>query len=206
MSDGMRDLSDFLSYVLPHAPACPEPVAVQYLRVAATEWCERTRCWRETDELPTAAYEIEVLCVPPFSSLHEIEAAWFDGRPLTPKSFHEAWPDDRGDTGARPRWITQAQPNTVRLIPRGTGTLRISMFLKPAPDADVVPGFLFDQWVQPLADGALARILALPDPAYANPTAAVVYRSAFDAAANRNFAANIRGQQRASSRARAQFL
>lgn len=198
----MRELTDFLRFILPHATACPDPTAEDALLSAARDFCEATRCWRETDSFKVKGHDVEVVCVPPSAVLFEIEKASFDGRDLERVSFADA----RFDRDGPPRQITQTQPNAVRLAPAGPGTLSISMFLKPALDADVLPYFLFDQWGETLASGALARILVIPDQPFSNPQLAGYHAGIFQSAKDRNFNASVRGQQRAPRRSRSRYL
>lgn len=198
----MRELDDFLRFILPYAPSCPIPMAQQHLRAAAREFCEATRCWREVDCIAVTGDEIEVICVPPYATLHEIEAASFDGEPLERVSFSNA----RFAESGSPRQITQSQPNAISLAPKGAGALRISMFLKPGQDADAIPDFLYDQWAEDIGNGALARILNLPEQPFTNPAAAATYRALFERAKASNFNASMRGQQRAPVRTRPKFL
>ena len=44
-------LSQFLHMVLPYAPGLPVMTAEHELRLAAIEFCERTRCWRHMIEV-----------------------------------------------------------------------------------------------------------------------------------------------------------
>ncbi len=213
----MIGLEAFFPYVLPFAHACPDPMAEQYLRVAATEFCRRTRIWREVDSFRTDGHPVDVLCVPPGASLFEIEKAWFEGQELRPEPFSRSWRGNphheehhaehppRHDDG-NPVAITQIAPNMIQLVSPGRGMFRVSMFLVPAPEADTVPDFLFDQFSEDIAAGALAHILLLPDQPWTNPQLAAVKRSEFSAALDRNFSANIRGQHRAPARTRSRFL
>ena len=185
--------------------ACPEPVAVKYLREAAQEFCARTRMWRETDEFTTIADDIEVLCVPPYAALHEIERAWFNGCDLEPVPFSRAFAPDEAQ-GDAPRWITQVGPDRLSLVPAGAGTLRVSMFLKPAEDAEIVPDFLFDHHAREIGWGALREIKLLPNQPFADPNMALMFGARFESALNRHFTANIRGQHRAKGRARGNYF
>ena len=200
----MRDLLDFLPHVLPHAMACPDPVAVKYLREAAQEFCARTRIWRETDEFPTLPDEEEVLCVPPYAALHEIDEAWFDTGRLEPKRFDEVFGRDEGD--GQPRYITQAGPDRVKIVPHAVGTMRVSMFLKPAEGADVVPDMLFDHHARTIGWGALREVLMLPNQPFSDPQKALMFGARFDQAVNRHFAANLTGQHRARGHARGRYF
>ena len=76
----MRDIDDFLPLINVWAPAAPEPVTLNFLRQAAKELCQRTRCWRFTDSFETTGDDIEVMCTPPYADLFEIEWARFFSR------------------------------------------------------------------------------------------------------------------------------
>jgi hypothetical protein len=221
-----RPLADFLPLVLPHAPRCPRPVAEQYLRLSAIEWCERTRCWRSILTTAISAQESAIVA-PVYATIHEIERAEFSASnvnqyELTPTQFSSVSLKDFGDTttGATPRYITQVAPNAVSVLPFMAGTLELSLFLKPrfgselgfdAEDPlqdryNVVPEHIFIQSAEHIADGALSRLLALPDQEWTNPQMAGYYGSRFEASCNRAFSNQIKGQHRAVPRSRANFL
>jgi hypothetical protein len=211
----MRALSDFFPWIMPFAPNCPDPIAEQYLRVAADEFCTRTRSWREIETIDVRGDEQEIICVPPQATLMEIEDAWWDKqwrlrrvpyadiRPDLLPAYDPANPPPSANV---PEVISQAGPNGVVVAPRSRGCLRVNMFLKPAPDADELPDYLFDQFAQPLSSGALSWILMLPGQPFTNPQQAQLFASDFNAICDRHFGYNIRGQQRAPARTRASFV
>ncbi len=190
--------------ILPHAQACPEPTAVQHLRWAAMKFCEASRIWRSCEEFNVVGGCAEVVCVPQHAQIFEIERAYFNERLLDPKAagdIHHRYDD------SQPRWITQSTPNTIRMVP-GTqeeGVLRLNLFLKPSRDAEDFPDFL-DEFEQEIADGALSRILVVPNQPFTDPQMAASFGAAFQGALDRNFSRNLRGQQRGPLRTKARFL
>lgn len=200
----MKNLADFFPRVMPFAPGCSAPIAEQYIRDAAIEFCMRTRAWRDTDEFVITAATEEIVTVPPYAALHEIERMWLDGRELTPVTWPTAWEGEDG-TGT-PRYVTQVGIDGVRVSPAGEGALKVSMFLKPAESADLVPDFLLDQYAQVIADGALSRILVMPGKTYTNPDMAALFGGSFQQQTSRLFNLSRRGQQRAPVRTRPRFL
>lgn len=199
----MREPSDFFRWIMPYAPACADPVAEIHVISAAREWCEATRCWREKECFPVTGEEDAVLCVPPYASLFEIEFARFNEVELERVAYSDAALDVCG----QPRQITQVQPQSVALAPRGEcGTLTISMFLEPAQDADVLPDFLYESWGQIIAQGALGSLLIIPDQPFSNPGLAAYNAGLFQTAKDRNFHHNRRGQQRAPLRTKPQYF
>lgn len=199
----MREPDAFFRWIAPYAPSCPDPVMERHVIDAARSFCEATRCWRATDSIAVNGDEEQILCVDASATLFEIEAASFDGRPLERVSFAAAMREDEGD----PMQIAQISPQAVILAPHGTaGTLALSLFLKPAQDAQSLPDFLFEQFGEYIAQGALATILSIPNLPYSNPGLAAYNAAKFQQAKDSRFAFNLKGQQRAPVRTRARFL
>ena len=214
-------LSEFLPYVTPHCPACPDPVAEFLLRQAAIEFCERTKCWRYVTSVTISAAD-SVLVAPSYSEIHEIEKATHDGLDLTPVAYIDSTP--AGLYGAQeenvPRYITQMNAGSVTVAPYKAGTLRLSLILKPQsgvemgfdPDdplrdaKNVVPPFLLQHHAATIAAGALARILMLPEQPFTNPPMAAMKRAEFDAAADSLASRFQKGQQQAPLRTVARWM
>jgi len=199
----MRDIEELLPKVIQYAPGCPDITAVDHLRDAAIQLCERTRCWRVQDEFQTSGLESEVFCVPDCASLYQIEKAWFNEMELEARSPHL---DMLFHDCGQPRFISQVSPNSIRLEPFGRGTLHLSMYLKPSPNAEVLPCFLFDQFARALGDGALSTLLLLPNQPFSNPQLGMAFAAKFEAVLDKNFAFNLRGQQRAPVRTKPRYL
>lgn len=216
----MRPLKDFLPLVAPHCSTAPRPVMEQYLRLAAIEWCERTRAWRHiTTQQVTENGAI--IAAPEYATVHEIESAYHNGNQLSPTQFSHFDPEDFEGTGA-PAYITQSNANSVSILPFAPGTLLMNVFLKPRSGTEygtnpqdplqdkynVVPDHLFVQSAEKIAEGALARLLALPkeDAEWANHKMAGYYRMRFDEACDAKFNSHVKGQQRSRRRTRAQWL
>lgn len=214
--------SEFLPMVLPYAAGCPDFVAEQHIRLAAIEFCERTRCWRY---IAKAAFDTnnETIISPDYATIHEIENAWWNEEVrLTPLQFNDAHPSDLTETtdqGGPPRHFTQLNDNSITVLPLGAGDLRLTVFLKPRSGSSFgydagfplrdyynqVPRFLFLQHAEAIANGALERILRLPGQDFSNPGQAAVHRQLFDQAMDKMFSHNLRGQQRARRRTKTQF-
>ena len=202
----MIEIERLLHHVLPFAPECPEPTAIHHLREATIQFCERTRIWRH--ELTISTADPLVIVTPAGSRLFEIEDAWFNGTRLERVPVNEA-ADYVGDSPGVPRWITEYGETGVRLVPfdpADPGELRISAFLTPSRDATEIPDFLVDGHARTIADGALSDLLMLPNQPFSNPALAAGFGVRFEAQINRNFAANIRGRQRAPTRSKPHWL
>lgn len=124
-------LRALLNLVRPHIPQAPDYMAAHHLRLAAIEFCERTKCWRHIVTKPDHLAGETDLEIPDYASLHEIEFAEIDGLPLTPVAFTDVTVREY-DKGAHPRYITQTEPNLLTILPDADGAVTVSMFLKPA--------------------------------------------------------------------------
>lgn len=221
-------ITAFMPLVLTFAPTVPEPVAEQMIRLAAVEFCERTRCWRYMFTRRIGGLEEEacpapgpVRLFPPYATIFEFEFAYFNGAKLAPMQYSDIdiLPDDSDPVSGPPTHITQAAPGQIALIPRpdASGSLNVSAFLKPVAsdewsgstydmqeddDLNVLPDFLLTQHGEAIQFGALARILAIPGQAYTDPARSEFYRLAFAAKLDSGFQINLRGQQRTPPRSK----
>jgi hypothetical protein len=208
-------ISLFDSFVVPYAQKAPIPLVRKFVRLAAIEFCERTRCWREIVTVNVDAQNAAIVA-PSHAAIHEIEEATFDGRPLQPTQFTDTTLLERQEDG-HPRYITQTHPNAVALIPFEAGSLTLSLFLKPRSETqmktdimsgqtvdrlDVVPEFMFSQYAQKIADGALARLLMVPGQPFSNPSEGMRRELLFRQHLDAKFATNITMQHRAPPRVR----
>lgn len=210
-------LSSFDPFVLPYAPGALLPFARKAVRLAAIDFCEKTRCWREILTV-TVDERNETVVVPAYAALHRIEEATFgDDVILTPIQFTDTTLMQRA-TDAQPKYIAQTHFNSVALIPYQAGTLTLSAFLKPRPDTnltigaggeleddfDLIPEFMFNQFAQAIADGALSKLLITPGQPFTNPQEALRRGMLFREACDTNFTANIRMQHEPPKRTRMQ--
>lgn len=213
----MLSTSEFLPMIRPYAAGVPDFVSEHCVRLAAIEFCERTRCWRAMTTVTTDEFGAAVLPYQFYAAIHEIEFAYFEGTQLKPTQFSEI---DHGldaadpSTAGVPIYITQVGPDRVTVWPFAAGSLKLSLFLKPRngqsfgddiedplKDAyNIVPDFMLEQHGENIAYGALARILAIPGEKFSDPNAAAIYANGFEEYCQSKFNTAVRGQQRASRR------
>ncbi len=206
----MVDIDEFLPELLVLAPKCPEPLAFRYLRDAAVELCERTRVWTETDQVSITAPRCEYICVSQDAQLVGWKNARLDGRVLDTIRLDELddimpdWQDQDADIAAA-RWITQSAPNTLSIVPRQTGTLKLRLILKPSRRALSFPEFLLDHHATAIAKGAAARVLTTPSE-FANPELGSAYHSDFKATLDSLALKEAKGQQGARLRTKGSYF
>lgn len=206
----MKPLDDFLPGIRPYAPGVADPTAYFGIRQAAIEFCEKTRLWRFDDTFTIAADDCEQLLAPSGAVIHEVEALSFNGYPLKPKT--PDWLDEHrngwreGLLSGAPEYFTQTAMNTVTLVPRASGTVSLSLWLKPAQDCDELPDFMVEQFRELIAHGALGRILLIPNQSFSNVEMGAAFGAAFQSKLDSLSTKGFTGQQRAKLRTKASFL
>lgn len=158
---------DYLLEVLPDTPGCPVQVAENAIRNSAIEFCNESRVWRDRpDDVPvtqgTSVYPIVTPANSEMIALHRVKHADESTPMFTIPTIHL----DQArlsTTQQRPRWFNQPTPATVEffLVPDATYTIELWAILKPTKDATEGEDFLFDDWLEPIAHGAKARLKAM---------------------------------------------
>ena len=209
-------LKSMLPLVLPYVPGCSDVVATENLRLAATEYCERTRCWRYRITQTIAQAE-EPITVPVYAAVHEIDKAEFNGQPLDPVPFADITMNELEADGA-PRYITQATESSLIVFPFQPGDVELALFLKPrqgqlfgqGADGPLdnqfarVPDFVFQNHAESISFGAIARLKRQLNVEYSDPAGALFFDGQFQGRIDRASSGFLRGQQRA--RVRTQIL
>lgn len=223
----MVPISSFAPLVQPYAPAAPFPMLEQAIRLAAVEFCERTRCWRHVvhrhiDVFNGGVGHGDIRIIPPYGTIFEFEFAYFNGKRLIPAQFSDLdiRPDDsNGPETGMPSYISQIRPGTLKMtpIPDESGSLHLSIFLKPVSledwdgpgyndtadeDMNVLPEFLLVEQGEAISHGALSRLLSVPGQSFSDPAGASVYAASFMQKLDQRFDTNLRGQHRAPPRSR----
>lgn len=226
----MSTLDAFLPSVRPWAPGVPDVTAHKNIRLAAIEFCERTRLWRFEDDYDVTVETCNAgIFVPNGAALHDIEMVMFDGRELLPKATRDV---DRLQTGTRwrtngniigsvaggnqmvvlppptsiPKYYTQIDQNSLRVVPAMAGHVYICTRLKPTQDATAIPDFIANEYREVIGWGALGRILTIPGQSYSSPDLGAFYAQKFTEKLDRLSTKGVTGQQNAPKRSRARYF
>lgn len=185
----MSTYADFLPEVLAFATDCPQPVAINAIRNATIEFCERSLYY--TYEVPAvdvvAGTSRYTLTLPTDTTLAHIVDAWVDKRFL-----NHAGEDDlrqlygldwRTQVGA-PSYITQLDLATVALVPSPDvsviGGLKVIAALKPTRASLVVSDNIKERWLEVISAGARARIHAIPNMSFSDMNVAMMCKAMFN--------------------------
>lgn len=190
---------EFLPEVLPYAPNCSEPQAVNAIRNACIEFCRDTLfLQQDLDPISVTAnigtYDVEV---PTGYKLGNILSLYWDNILVPRKSQAELekmfginWQtiNSGNSTGVTistgtPKYYTQFDPDTFTVCLTPTGNLaagftgRISLI--PTKSSTTVDDKLKERFSEAIASGALGRLLRTPNEPYTDLKAAMGYISNF---------------------------
>ena len=182
--------TDLLPEVMPFATDCPQNVAVNAIRNAAIEFCERSLYY--TYEVPavdtvsgTAKYS---LVLPADTTLAHITDAWVDKRFLNhvgEDDLRQLYGNDWRTQNGFPAYVTQQDLSNVILVPNPitsvVGGLKLIAALKPTRASTTIDSGIKERWLEVIAAGALARVHAIPNMSFSDPQTAMLNRAIFSA-------------------------
>ncbi len=181
--------SEWLPDMLMRAPGCPAIMAEHETRRAAQEFFEGSRAWRAVlDPVSIDANEPEmrVLADDGATEIVRVERVVLGGAKLDCLSLDEVgeWfgADWLTQTGT-PKAVTATTALSIRLVPYPVEALNsqltTTVSLKPAETAAGIPDELYAKYREPIAAGAIARLLLLPDKPWTNMELSGVFAAKF---------------------------
>jgi hypothetical protein len=205
----MKAISEFFSRLIPYVPGCSEPLAQQALLDSAIAFCEASQVIRhDLDVFNTvigrASYELDMPTQQELTRIllvkvgdQEIYAELAESRGYPPDA--DAIPTAFFTTRNDAELLFQLYP-----VPDKVYAVRVRVALRPTKAATQVENDLVDYWTDPIVDGAMARILAIPDQPFSDPNKAMMMRaSAARATHNARIEGNygrVRGSMRVKQR------
>ena len=174
----------FYEYVFPSVQGCPTSIVKHAIRSACIDFCARTLIWKQDSTLNDVIAGLSMYTFAPPSGAKVVtpyrvaikdadsgkdkELAAYSLETL--ESFSPSW---REDTSEYPDKYVLITDDTIRLI--GTPTrdlpesLSAGVALKPTRDAEDCPSFLYEDWAEVIAAGALAKLHASKEKVWAIP-------------------------------------
>lgn len=209
----MAAYDDFLPYVLPDTPGCPEVTAIQAIRSSAIDFCERSLILqRDHDPVTVVKGIIDYDFDPPLANtlVTKLMRAWFER-----DEVEIVAPDMVGDVtvynalfaNANPMTgktmqIIQKDERTFSVLPKPDKTyqnaLTMRVALKPTRASTTCEDVLFEDYAEFIAHGAKARLCMTPGKSYTNPDVAALGNVMFTQGVNRALQRAVRGHTRAA--------
>ena len=189
----MATLNDLVRDVALVAPSAAAPIIAEQLRLAADEFCERTRCWTMFLD-PIDVEEGEVLYP---LSMHanavpiEVASLSLNGKTLDPDQLPGIFNRDDyldGLESGIPDKFYQVDATAVALnkLPAMEGeawTLMAAVYARPSPATLIVPDWLMRDQRSTFIAGGKAKILTLP--AWYNERLAAIEQGKFERAVSK---------------------
>jgi len=191
-------------------PGAPMPLVEREVRFTAIDFCDYTLTWRvELNDANIVDGTAEYTMTPPADSrIATVLYASANGIRLLPTTERRL--DDTEDgwrlsttKAAQAQWYYLPDRTTIRiaLTPSEniTSGLGITVALKPTQDAKTLPDQLYEDNLEALRAGTLARLLSIPAKEWSNPDAGLYYRGEYERAKRKEKAERLNDYTRSSS-------
>lgn len=182
---GTVALSAFLPELNPHVAGCPEPLILNALSSATTEFCNRTLIWQE--RLPevqvTSSGFPYTIPVEPHATFERVISAQVGTIVITPTSYKSLDDLPNWDTilGTPQNFlITIHGKLIVYPLPAISAPLRLTVAFTAARGAILIEDFLFTRWRDVLVHGALSLLHAMPERAWSKPDKVGLHGAKFE--------------------------
>jgi hypothetical protein len=184
----MAVLKDLYPYVMPSVQGCPVSLVDNAIRSAVIDFCERTNMWKYS--FPTtdvvggqSSYTFtaptnSVISKPTFVSVNSIPLI-----PTNEEDLDNTNPYWRSSSTLQPIAYYMDYNSTLTLVPSPTDSITSGLLmeaaLKPTITTTTYPDWMFNNWAETLAHGALMRLHAMPGKVWADPSTVALHRAKF---------------------------
>ncbi len=201
-------LSSLVPDVVIEIQGVPTFTAIHSLRRAASELCERTLIWEQSeDTLDISSGDAEHdLPIPRNAELVRLISISRKGFELTPTTVRNIYkmqgdPEDASRWGVSSHYATDSVTATrMYPIPELGEELECRMALKPKQNATTIPHELGVRWRVAIETGAKHYLCMMANTEWYDPNRAVYYRQMFDREIDRAKVAQIQGYDRTNLR------
>ncbi len=179
----------FLPEVLPYVRDCPELVAVNAVRNACIEFCDRS-LWLLYHHSPISTvagestYELDL---PDDTTTARVMDAWYLNGPLAPigeDDIKQMFLTDWREATGIPAFYTHLDPAEIVLAPTPVqdedDALALIVALRPTRDSVEVDDTLYERWAEEIGCGARARLHQIPGQPFFDITLASRSQMMFD--------------------------
>lgn len=195
---------------LKDVPGAPMPLVEREVRFTAIDFCDYTLTWRmDLSNANIVSGTSDYTMVPPADGrIATVLYASADGLRILPTTERRL--DDTEDgwrlsttKASQAQWYYLPDRTTIRiaLTPSEsiTSGLGITVALKPTQDAKTLPDQLYEDNLEAIRAGTLARLFSAPGKEWSNPQAGVYYRNEYERAKRKEKAERLNDYTRMSS-------
>lgn len=181
--------TEFLPEVLPYVRDCPDIAAVNAIRNACIEFCDRSHwlLYHHAPQNVTSGASTYTLSPPAGTSVARIVDAWYNGNLLAPigeDNLKTMYVSDWRYVSGTPAFYTHLDPNQITLSPLPdrtiSGALKMIVALRPTRASTSVDDSVYERWAEYIGFGARARLHDINGQPYFDPGMAAKCRAMFD--------------------------
>lgn len=200
--------------VLPEIPGVLQAMALNAVKRAAIEFCDRAWVWIvDQAEIPIVVDEnTYAWTTPSDTEVARPIRVWLNKRPLTPKTvgeLSEIYGDFMNFDGG-PLFFVQDRPDKLIVVPRPTSVpdigITAKLAVKPTEAATGLETIIATKYRDAISHGAKARLFRIPKKPWTDTGVAGDYQEKFDAAVAKGQLEAVRGFAGAGVRVRPQFF
>jgi len=177
-----------LPQILPMVSGCSDSLIINSIRSAVIELCEYSEVYQlELDPISTSSdvYEYD-LDTPTGATVHKVLWVTHDGKdlePITTTLLEQRLPNWRKENGV-PEYFVKQSPSTFLLAPiptvfDGNSTI-VRAALKPTHTSVACDNDVMNDYRDTIVNGALFRLLRIPNKDWSDLTGAQVYGNLFN--------------------------
>lgn len=179
--------TQWLDHIQPHVQDCPSPMILLAVRQACIEFCRSSRYLRvNLDPFNTVVGDDEYDLSPPADTVVSAVLNVRCGGRLIDAARQEDLDSEanywRDLEGPPSRYLL---PNEATIIlnpvPQEVVAVRILAAIRPSQASGGVDEAIFERFLDPVASGALARLMAMPGVSWSNPELAGYHAQLFKA-------------------------
>lgn len=184
----MASVQDFYPYIMPAVQGCPTPIVKNAVRHAINEFCEKTLMWRYAFVAMDIVADQSAYTLTPSVGTVIVSPVYVavNDNILYPTNIEDldktcsGW---RQSSANSPLMYYVDNDAVLNLVPTPyeaiTGGLKVETALKMDLASDTCPDWLFQNWVEAIAHGALMRLHAMPGHVWSDTNTVAYHRSKF---------------------------
>lgn len=188
-----KPLDDFLPKVLLEAPTCPEYLALDAIRTVCIDFCARTNIWQYDVPAVSVVAGTHTYPLTPASEtvIAGITEVRFAGLADAVPPVTRQWLSDNVA-----EWKTRQDRYPIAYMVPAVGSIRligiptesvangldVAVALKPSQAAVNVDDILYNDYLDDIARGALAKLLAMKSKDWADPVLSEEYQRRYELA------------------------
>lgn len=209
------DVADWVKYVSPSVPLCPNPVIKRYVVDICRDFCNHTELWGDNElaAISLVADQPDYSISSALGDIVSIDHAEINEVPIRPMSrsmLNNQFNNWRHNTEKYPRGYMFDAADTMTLFytPKENvaDTLVVWVNLKPLETATSVQEFLWRDYRHDIAGGAIGRLLQVRNMPWTDIKLGMVEESRYESARNAARGKKFKGRTRLEMQAAPEFF